>query len=79
MHAHNFKITYRHFVRNKTSFTINFLSLVTGLVSSLLIYLWASDEMKIDKFHQNDAQLYQILQNDNLVIFVSYSNITIEE
>lgn len=64
MHAHNFKIIYRHFLRNKTSFTINFLSLVAGLVCSLFIYIWADDQVKTDQFHTNKDYLYQILLND---------------
>ncbi|MEL7001708.1 MAG: ABC transporter permease [Bacteroidota bacterium] len=64
MHPHNFKIAYRHFLRNRTSFLINFFSLTIGLTCSLFIYLWASDELKTDQFHINKDHLYQVLQND---------------
>ena len=37
-----------------------------GLVSALFIYLWVNDELDIDKFHQHDTKLYQLmLRNEN--------------
>ncbi|MEM6768009.1 MAG: ABC transporter permease, partial [Bacteroidota bacterium] len=56
-------ITYRSFLRNKTTFLINLIGLSTGLACALMIFLWVQDEMSIDKFHQKDAQLYQVVQN----------------
>lgn len=64
MIKHNFLITYRGFLRNKTSFLINLAGLSTGLAAVLLIYLWVTDELSVDKFHQKDAQLYQVLHNN---------------
>jgi hypothetical protein len=29
----------------------------------LLIYLWVTDELSVDRFHQKDEQLYQVLRN----------------
>lgn len=66
MFRHNLLITYRSFLRNKSSFLINLIGLSTGLACVLLIYLWVSDEMSIDKFHEEDAQLYQVMQNHKL-------------
>lgn len=63
MFRHNILITFRNFKRNKTSFLINLFGLATGLACVLMIYLWVSDEWKMDKFHENDARLYQIMQN----------------
>lgn len=63
MMKHNFLITYRGFLRNKTSFLINLLGLSTGLACVLLIYLWVSDELNVDNFHQKDGQLYQVMHN----------------
>ncbi|MEM8899793.1 MAG: FtsX-like permease family protein [Bacteroidota bacterium] len=56
-------ITYRSFLRNKTTFLINLIGLSTGLACALMIFLWVQDEMSIDKFHQKDDQLYQVVQN----------------
>jgi putative ABC transport system permease protein len=63
MFRHNLLITYRHFLRNKSTFLINLMGLSTGLACALLIYLWVTDEWSVDKFHQKDEQLYQVLIN----------------
>src|SRR5687768_6371544 len=63
MVRHNVLITYRNFLRYKSSFFINLIGLSSGLACALLIYLWVNDEINVDKFHKNDAQLYQVLQN----------------
>lgn len=63
MFRHNFLITYRTFLRNKSTFLINLTGLSTGLACALLIYLWVADELSVDKFHEKDEQLYQVLAN----------------
>ena len=63
MLKHNIKLTFRSFQRNKTSFLINLIGLSTGLACALLIYLWVNDEMSMDKFHDRDSQLYQVMLN----------------
>lgn len=63
MFRHHFLITYRSFLRYKSSFLINLLGLSTGLACTLLIYLWVTDELSVDGFHQKDEQLYQVLGN----------------
>ena len=63
MFRHNVLIIYRNFLRYKSSFAINLVGLSTGLACTLLIYLWVADELSVDKFHQKDEQLYQVLRN----------------
>ncbi|MDN5200998.1 ABC transporter permease [Fulvivirgaceae bacterium BMA10] len=63
MIRHNFLITFRGFKRYKASFFINMIGLSTGLVCALLIYLWVNDELTVDKFHEKDDRLYQVMQN----------------
>ena len=63
MIKHNLLISYRSFLRNKSSFLINLTGLSTGLACVLLIYLWVQDERSIDKFHAKDSQLYQVMHN----------------
>ena len=63
MFRHNLLITYRSFLRNKSSFLINLTGLSTGLACALLIYLWVGDELSVDKFHEKDSQLYQVMHN----------------
>lgn len=66
MFRHNFLLTYRNFKRQRLSFFINLLSLSTGLTCSLLIYLWISDELSVDKFHAKDNRLVQVLLNEKI-------------
>ncbi|MGB3468291.1 MAG: ABC transporter permease, partial [Cyclobacteriaceae bacterium] len=63
MLQHNIKISYRNFLRYKSSFLINLFGLSTGLACVMLIWLWVADERSIDKFHENEAQLYEIMEN----------------
>ncbi len=65
MFTHHLLLAYRTFLRYKSSFVINVVGLSTGLACSLLIYLWVDDELKVDKFHQYDAQLYQVMEKIN--------------
>ncbi len=62
MLQHNLLITFRGFLKNKGSFQINLLGLSTGIASALFIFLWVMDEISINKFHKNDAQLFQVMQ-----------------
>ncbi len=63
MVRHNFLITYRNFLRYKSSFFINLIGLSSGLACTLLIYLWVSDEFYFDKFHEKANRLYQVMTN----------------
>jgi len=63
MFKHTIKLAIRSYWRNKSTFFINLIGLSTGLACVLLIYLWVNDELSVDKFHEKDAQLYQVFQN----------------
>jgi predicted permease len=39
------------------------LGLSAGIACTLLIYLWITDELRMDKFHEKDSQLYQVMEN----------------
>src|SRR5687767_8643768 len=62
MFRHNMLIAFRNIMRHKSAFFINLTGLSTGLACTFLIYLWVTDELKFDRFHKNDSQLYQILE-----------------
>ncbi len=64
MFKHNILISIRSFQRFKSTFLINLTGLATGLACALLIYLWVNDETGIDRFHENDDQLYIVLQHN---------------
>lgn len=63
MLKHNLVLFLRSIKKHKSSFLINLIGLSTGLVCVLLVYLWVSDELRKDKFHANDEQLYQVRRN----------------
>src|SRR5690606_35516580 len=63
MLRHNLLLIYRNFKRFKSTFFINLIGLSTGMACALLIYLWVSDELSIDKFHEKDSRLYQVIEH----------------
>ncbi|WP_158561258.1 ABC transporter permease [Emticicia sp. C21] len=57
-----FKIAWRN-IRRDVQFTmLNLSGLAIGLTGAFMIYLWVNDELSVDKNHEKDARLYQILQ-----------------
>ena len=65
MLQHNIRISLRGFKKHKASFLINLTGLSTALATAFLIFLWVSDEMAKDKFHEKDDLLYQVMRNSN--------------
>ena len=63
MLRHNLVIIFRSLSRFKRTFVINLVGLSVGLASALLIFLWVNDELSVDKFHEKDERLYQIVAN----------------
>jgi hypothetical protein len=63
MLRHNLLLIYRTFKRYKSTFLINLTGLSTGLACALLIYRWVNDELNVDKFHEKDKQLYQVMES----------------
>lgn len=56
------KIAWRTFFKDRQYTILNLAGLTTALAGALFILLWVNEEWKVDKFHRNDAQLYQVLQ-----------------
>jgi len=63
MLRHNLILFFRNIKRYKSTFVINIVGLSSGLACVLLIYLWMNSELSVDKFHEKDAQLFQVLRN----------------
>src|SRR5687767_5655738 len=63
MFRHSLLLSLRSFRRYKSSSAINVIGLPTGLYCAIMIYLWVSDERKVDKFHANDERLFLVLKN----------------
>ncbi len=64
MVKHTILFSFRSFKRYKSSFFINLIGLSSGLACAFLIYLWISDELQVDRFHENGPKLYQVLTNE---------------
>ena len=54
------KITLRNLFKNKLYSAINILGLSIGIVCSILIWLWVSDEVSFDKFLPKYKNLHQV-------------------
>jgi putative ABC transport system permease protein len=63
MFKNYFKIAWRNLIKNRQFTILNLVGLSTGLACALLIWLWINDELSMDKYNDNDAQLYQVMQN----------------
>lgn len=63
MNSHSLKLSLRNFRRHKSSFFINLIGLSTGLACTLLILLWVSDELQMDKFHANNDRLFNVMEH----------------
>lgn len=77
-----FKIAWRNLIKNKSSFFINTVGLTTGLTCVILIFLWVQDELSMDKFHKNDARLYQVMEvskaNDKIEVGIGTQGLLAE-
>jgi len=71
----NFLLAIRSLKKHKISFLINLIGLTTGLACFMLIYLWVDDEIKMDKFHEKDTRLFQVMEHQQYAdnIMTTYS------
>ena len=66
MLSHSILIFLRNFKRYKSASFINLFGLSIGLASTLLIYLWVSDELNMDQFGEQDSKRhFQVLVNNH--------------
>jgi putative ABC transport system permease protein len=63
MFRNHLTIALRNIVRNKLFSTLNILGLAIGMGCAILILLWVYDEVRVDKFHKNGANLYRVMEN----------------
>ena len=63
MFSHIATLIYRNIIRFPGTFLINVLGLSTGLACSLVIYLWISDELSFNRFHEHGDRIYQVVEN----------------
>ncbi|WP_282088179.1 ABC transporter permease [Aquimarina algiphila] len=62
MFIQRLRLFFRQIKKSKLTFFINLVGMISGLTCVLFIYLWVSDELNVDKFHEKDGQLVQIMQ-----------------
>ena len=57
------KYAWRNFIKDRQFSLLNLTGLSCGLACSILIFLWVQDERSIDKFHEKDTRLYQVIKS----------------
>lgn len=62
MLKHSLTFIWRNALRHKSSSLINIVGLTIGLSVSLWIFLWLRDEVRMDRFHEKDARLFQVIR-----------------
>jgi putative ABC transport system permease protein len=62
MFQHHVLMAIRNLKKHRGYFVINLVGLSTGMACALMIWLWVRDEQHFDKFHKNDAQLFQVME-----------------
>jgi len=62
MFKNYFKLAWRNLVKNRQFTFLNLIGLSTGLACAILIYLWVSDELNVNKFNGNNNRIYQVMQ-----------------
>lgn len=55
-----FKTAWRTLLKNKVYFSINTVGLSISIAVSFLMLLWVFDEYSMNKFHENDEQLFLV-------------------
>lgn len=63
MIRHNTLLAFRNFRKYAGSFAINLIGLSTGIGCAILVYLWVADELSVDKFHEKEGRIFQVMQN----------------
>ena len=59
-----FKIAFRNLSRHKVFSLINIVGLGAGMACTILILMWAQDELSYDKFFRDSDNIYLVLRGD---------------
>ncbi len=57
----HFRMILRIMIQNRRSTLINFLGLVLGLSSFVIIFSWIRTEYSVDRFHENRGRLFHLV------------------
>ena len=58
-------IATRNFFREQVYAFINVSGLTVGLTCSIFIFLWVTDEIRFDRFHQDADRIFRVMENVN--------------
>ncbi len=58
-------VALRHLKRHKTFSFINISGLAIGMACCVLILLWINDEVRYDRFHEQNKNIYRVLNDLN--------------
>lgn len=59
------RTSFRNLLRHKSYTFINVLGLTVGLVTSIFILLWITDELSFDRFHSNSDRIFRVFVNNS--------------
>ena len=76
MVRHNTLLALRNFKKYSSSFAVNLIGLSTGMACVILAYLWVSHELSIDKFHEKEGRIFQVMRNEPEPDMISTSTST---
>jgi putative ABC transport system permease protein len=74
MYKNYLKIALRHLSRQKVLAFINIFGLSIAMGCCIWIYLFISDEVSFDRFHENADSIFSIIQTDNHYKFTTRQN-----
>lgn len=60
-----FKIAFRNLIKNKGFSAINILGLAVGLASAILVFLWITNEISYDRFHEKKDRIFEAWNKGN--------------
>ena len=60
MIKHFFKIAWQSLLRHRLNTVINISGLSIGMAASLLIFMWVTNEVSYDKYHQDAKNIYRL-------------------
>ena len=65
MFRHNFKVSFRNLIKDKSYSVINIGGLALGLTVALLVSLWIWDELSFNHNHLHKDHIAQLMRNAN--------------
>ncbi|MCF2490801.1 ABC transporter permease [Dyadobacter sp. CY347] len=71
---HYLKNSWRYLLKDKRFTLLNLIGLSTGLACTLLISIWVRNELRFDKFHEKDDQLYEVMIHEKAGNRIATSN-----